>query len=99
MGNRIAKHVTKSGHTVSTYYFLDAQGNQMAMYQHKNEEENGISNNNLYLSERNLYGSSRMGQEQIGEIIASKIGRASCRERVKNTGGAEKLTKQTKKYN
>src|SRR5690554_884156 len=71
MGNRIAKHVTKSGHTASTYYFLDAQGNQMAMYQHKNEEENGISNNNLYLSERNLYGSRRIGQEQIGEIIAS----------------------------
>src|SRR5690554_5028694 len=71
MGNRIAKHVTKSGHTVSTYYFLDAQGNQMAMYQHKIEEENGILNSNLYLSERNLYGSSRIGQEQIGEIIAS----------------------------
>src|SRR5690554_3277453 len=71
MGNRIAKHVTENGNTISTYYFLDAQGNQMAMYQHKNEEENGISNNNLYFSERNLYGSSRIGQEQIGEIIAS----------------------------
>src|SRR5690554_5697315 len=71
MGNRIAKHVTKSGHTVSTYYFLDAQGNQMAMYQHKNEEENGILNSNLYLSERNIYGSSRIGKEQRGEIIAS----------------------------
>src|SRR5690554_7017018 len=43
----------------------------MAMNKNKNEEENGISNNNLYFSERNLYGSSRIGQEQIGEIIAS----------------------------
>ena len=58
MGNRIAKHVTNNGETTSTFYILDAQGNQMAIYEYSTDV--GV----LYLSEYNLYGSSRIGQER-----------------------------------
>jgi RHS repeat-associated protein len=59
MGNRIAKHVFENDVTISTYYTLDAQGNQMSVYTYKTNEEK------LYLAERNIYGSSRIGQEQL----------------------------------
>lgn len=72
MGNRIAKKVI-DGNVVSniTYYFRDAQGNPMAMYTHKNIENNGNTEQVLYLSEREIYGSSRVGQEQVNKVIAS----------------------------
>ena len=41
----------------STYYILDAQGNQLAMYEHT-VDTSGV---NYYLTERNIYGSSRLG--------------------------------------
>ena len=73
MGNRIAKHVitivndpstqTATSSTVSTYYFLDAQGNCMSIYEFNSEK------GNLELSERNMYGSSRLGLEQVGEAM------------------------------
>src|SRR5690606_18670830 len=59
MGNRIAKHVTESSETESTFYTLDAQGNQLCMYEFDTDNEI------LYLAERNVYGSSRVGQEQM----------------------------------
>jgi RHS repeat-associated protein len=59
MGNRIGKHVFENDVTISTYYTLDAQGNQMSVYTYKTNEEK------LYLAERNIYGSSRIGQEQL----------------------------------
>lgn len=59
MGNRIAKHVILASGTESTYYTLDAQGNQMSVYTRQPID------NKLYLSEQNIYGSSRVGQEQM----------------------------------
>ncbi|MGM0479138.1 MAG: RHS repeat domain-containing protein [Bacteroidota bacterium] len=72
MGNRISKRVYSalSDSVITTYYILDAQGNSMSKYKlYENVGSN--SANNLYLSERNIYGSSRVGMEKIGEIIAS----------------------------
>lgn len=59
LGNRVAKHVTVAGTTTSTAYVLDAQGNVMSVYKFDDTD------NNVYLRERNLYGSSRLGQEQV----------------------------------
>src|SRR5690606_37541551 len=41
----------------STYYILDAQGQQLSMYEHVVDS----SIVNYYLAERNIYGSSRLG--------------------------------------
>jgi len=60
MGHRIAKHVyDNTGTTLekSTYYVLDAQGNQVSMYEHEVASETAQYN----LVERNIYGSSRLG--------------------------------------
>ena len=63
MGNRIAKHVYNNQTLMlekSTYYILDAQGNQLSMYDHKVNDGAVI----YYLAERNIYGSSRLGTLQ-----------------------------------
>jgi RHS repeat-associated protein len=59
MGNRIAKHTYDDNWMLekSTYYVLDAQGNQMNMYEHVVSE----SETQYNLVERNIYGSSRLG--------------------------------------
>jgi len=60
MGNRIAKHVYNNGTGMlenSTYYILDAQGQQISMYEHNV----GSETVSYYLTERNIYGSSRLG--------------------------------------
>ena len=60
MGNRIAKHVYNNGTGMlenSTYYILDAQGQQISMYEHNV----GSETVSYYLAERNIYGSSRLG--------------------------------------
>jgi RHS repeat-associated protein len=67
MGNRIGKVVTTNGDVTKTFYTLDAQGNSMAIYTLKTED----SQKNLYLSERNIYGSSRLGMENVNYLIAS----------------------------
>src|SRR5690554_5043938 len=41
----------------STYYILDASGNQLSMYEHAVDD----TEVNYYLTERNIYGSSRLG--------------------------------------
>lgn len=59
-GNRIAKHVYNSQTLIlekSTYYILDADGNQVSVYEHKVEPKKV----NYYLAERNIYGTSRLG--------------------------------------
>ncbi|WP_186280096.1 RHS repeat-associated core domain-containing protein [Fluviicola chungangensis] len=67
MGHRVAKHeYTNAVPSIlkkSTYYVLDAQGNQLSMYEHKVE----ASEVHYFLEERNLYGSSRLGtlKEQV----------------------------------
>ncbi|MBU3661560.1 MAG: hypothetical protein FGM14_16985, partial [Flavobacteriales bacterium] len=63
MGNRIAKHVynnTGTTHERSTYYILDAQGNQISTYDHEVVSETAQFN----LKERNIFGSSRIGSKQ-----------------------------------
>src|SRR5690554_3247363 len=59
-GNRIAKQVYDNQTLMlekSTYYILDAQGNQLSMYEHAVDD----TEVNYYLTERNIYGSSRLG--------------------------------------
>ena len=75
MGQRITKTVyPKSAPGVidvagveKTYYTRDAQGNVMTVYTLKAED----GETNLYLTERNLYGSTRLGMEQVNQIVAS----------------------------
>src|SRR5690554_3863879 len=60
MGNRIAKHIYNNQTAMlerSTYYILDAQGNQLSMYDHKVTDKAVV----YYLADRNIYGSSRLG--------------------------------------
>ena len=59
MGNRIAKHVKSAAGVLekSTYYILDAQGNQLAMY----EYAVNTTTVTYTLKERNIYGSSLLG--------------------------------------
>src|SRR5690554_4500093 len=67
-GNRInfvatfggAKHVYDNQTLMlekSTYYILDASGNQLSMYEHAVDD----ADVKYYLTERNIYGSSRLG--------------------------------------
>jgi RHS repeat-associated protein len=59
MGNRIAKHVYDDDWNLekSTYYILDAQGNQLNVYEHE------VLNSTVTysLKERHIYGSSMLG--------------------------------------
>ncbi len=76
MGNRIIKKVTnQSNELVSkTYYIRDAQGNCMSIYTLKEDIILGTPETverNLSLTERSIYGSSRVGVENINEVIAS----------------------------
>src|SRR5690554_4828122 len=43
----------------STYYILDAQGNQLSIYEHSIDSASGSVY--YYLTDRNIYGSSRLG--------------------------------------
>lgn len=74
MGNRISKQVQgyapgSAGnaptitYTELTYYFLDAQGNSMSIY------DFSTKNDILWLTERNMYGSSRVGLEQANQSL------------------------------
>jgi RHS repeat-associated protein len=76
LGNRIAKTVTTSTKTTTTYYERDAQGNVLSTYEM-------IKQGNLttyYLVEQDIYGSSRLGVEkrriQISEDNATQLKKA-----------------------
>ena len=56
-GNRIKKETEIKGFVTKTYYTRDAQGNVLAIY--TNDQD---GNNDFYLSEVPLYGSSRLGE-------------------------------------
>lgn len=63
MGHRIAKHVYDNTGIVlkkSTYYILDAQGNQIAMYEHLTAAQTVQYN----LIEKNIFGSARLGTKE-----------------------------------
>ncbi|MBI1838241.1 MAG: hypothetical protein HYR91_13345, partial [Flavobacteriia bacterium] len=60
MGHRIAKHVVNNQTGVlekSTYYILDAQGNQLSVYEHEVNNSQVLYN----LKENHIFGSSRLG--------------------------------------
>jgi len=62
MGNRIGKKVTDAEeHVSTTWYVLDAQGNQMATYVETSET--------LTLNELVLYGSSRLGVLRSNKLL------------------------------
>lgn len=58
-GRRIAKHVYNQENDLvkSTYYLLDAQGNQLSVYEHVTSDTTAP----YQLTERVIYGSSRLG--------------------------------------
>jgi hypothetical protein len=67
MGSRIGKKVIDSeGNITATWYVLDAQGNQMATYEHQTDTE---ENETLKLSEWMLYGSSRLGVLRANKVL------------------------------
>src|SRR5690554_2310475 len=73
-GNRIAKHLYDNQTLMlekSTYYILDAQGNQLSMYEHIVDD----ADVKYYLTERIIYGSSRLGtvKDPVNMINASPL--------------------------
>jgi RHS repeat-associated protein len=69
-GNRIKKTTEIKGSVTTTYYTRDAQGNVLAVY--TNDQD---GNNDLYLSEVPLYGSSRLGEwrpRRLLDIVAAE---------------------------
>jgi hypothetical protein len=67
MGSRIGKKVIDSeGNITATWYVLDAQGNQMATYEHQTDTE---ENETLKLSEWMLYGFSRLGVLRANKVL------------------------------
>lgn len=89
MGHRIAKKVWQtSGATPEiTYYILDAKGNPISTYKRLYESSGGGSGYNLYLSERNLYGTSRMGIENLRLKMNETYTYPSGRYTMNNTTG------------
>jgi RHS repeat-associated protein len=77
-GNRIAKHVFDDDWNLekSTYYILDAQGNQLSMYEHT-VDSNQV---NFTLAERNIYGSSRLGRTNLAVNMYSSTPEAPISE-------------------
>jgi RHS repeat-associated protein len=80
-GRRIAKHVIGQDSILikSTYYVLDASGNQLLTFEHIVEDEES----NYQLSERVIYGSSRIGMnttkvdmldDEPEEILSLELG-------------------------
>ena len=65
MGNRIAKHVYDDlgAWKKSTYYVRDASGNVMAVYENTVATEDSQYAIDLKVSERHIYGSSRVGMD------------------------------------
>lgn len=60
MGNQIAKHIVNNQTGIlekSTYYILDASGNQMSVYEHEVDAQDVT----YTLAERQIYGSSHVG--------------------------------------
>ena len=68
MGHRIAKHVQTSTGVESTYYVLDAQGNPMSTY--KVDVPTGELYAEYQLQDRNIYGSKRLGTEEVNNKIS-----------------------------
>jgi RHS repeat-associated protein len=71
MGHRISKKVAyTNGNYEKTFYILDAQGNVMSTYTRNKTAPSGTVF--LVLSERNIYGSSRVGMERVGQRMSAQ---------------------------
>ena len=67
MGRRIAKKVIHpGGNYEKMFYVLDAQGNVMSTYERKKSE---LIADKLYLADRSIYGSSRLGLEEVNLLM------------------------------
>jgi RHS repeat-associated protein len=77
-GNRIAKHVFDDDWNLekSTYYIVDAQGNQLSMCEHT-VDSNQV---NFTLAERNIYGASRLGRTNLAVNMYSSTQEAPISE-------------------
>ncbi|OUL60434.1 deaminase domain-containing protein [Flavobacterium sp. AJR] len=69
LGNRIAKTVTTSTKTTTTYYQRDAQGNVLSTYE-MIKQGNQVS---YYLVEQEIYGSSRLGVQKHRTLISADV--------------------------
>ena len=94
LGNRIAKTVTTSTKTTTTYYERDAQGNVLSTYEM-------IRQGNLstyFLVEQDIYGSSRLGTEkrriQISEENGTQLKKA-LNSKITASTEAQTLTTET----
>ncbi len=70
MGNRVIKRVIDPNDPTikETYYVRDAQGNIMATYQREYTVCGGGTEETIKLTERPIYGSSRIGQD-VNEVV------------------------------
>jgi RHS repeat-associated protein len=69
LGHRISKQVLRQdGSYEKTFYILDAQGNVMSTYKRYSTEGSPV----LVLSDRNIYGSSRVGVEDVHMELAQQ---------------------------
>lgn len=68
MGNRISKIVQNGADINATFYILDAQGNQMATYTASYTDQQNASA--VLLQDRMIYGSSRLGNENLDASLA-----------------------------
>ena len=67
MGRRIAKQlIHPNGNYEKLFYVLDAQGNVMSTYERK---KSTLPDNNLYLADRSIYGSTRLGLEDVNLLM------------------------------
>lgn len=71
MGHRISKKVTHlDGNYEKTFYILDAQGNVMSTY--SRNKTGSIGPVHLLLKERHIYGSARLGMEQLSGRMSTQ---------------------------
>jgi RHS repeat-associated protein len=72
MGNRVSKQVIDANDDLVSagFYARDAQGNELAHYDYKEAAPQQMA---LYCSERNLFGSSRVGQIESTEAMSNHV--------------------------
>jgi YD repeat-containing protein len=69
LGNRISKEQYFGGNINKTYYFRDAQGNPLSVYEFDKPRR---LEGTLYLSENQIYGSSRIGVENVNKALGTQ---------------------------
>src|SRR5690606_6611580 len=63
LGNRISKTIRNSNEHYKMQYARDAQGNVLAVYKYD------LANNGYFLEENHIFGSSRLGLEEVSSKI------------------------------